>query len=201
MKNRSVHPIPPALQLRVAAVSDAESLSALSRALLEYERTLNECAGTLKPWAASPEEIRKQIRHPDTRFFVAESSGEIIGYLKAVIYGRAASVRQAGLIAWLKSLIERVARRVYNLLLQRPRPGTRVTAGYIAGAYVIPSRRGCGVGRQLMEAAEKWFDSEGLLISELHVLWNNESARRFWNEAGYEPVIMGLRKKLSRDEP
>src|SRR5581483_8846565 len=43
------------LVVRVAAPADAAALAALAREVLEYERSLNEYAGELAPWAASPE--------------------------------------------------------------------------------------------------------------------------------------------------
>ena len=48
----------------------------------------------------------------------------------------------------------------------------------------------------LVTAAEEWFRAQGLAISELHVLYANESGRQFWEEAGYQPLAMGMRKKL-----
>lgn len=189
VSHKSVH-------VRVASFSDAEALAVLSHEFLSYERSLNEFPGTLQPWAASPEELRKQLRHPDIRFFVAERGDEIVGYLKAVIYGRKATHQTLPMLPWIRSLIERAARRIYDRLTQRPRPNASLTAGYIAGAYVVPAMRHTGIGRQLIEAAEEWFYREGLPVSELHVLWNNEAARQFWQQAGYEPLVMGMRKKL-----
>ena len=50
--------------------------------------------------------------------------------------------------------------------------------------------------RALAEAAETWFSEQGLKNSELHVLFNNEAARQMWEELGYEPLALGMRKKL-----
>jgi GNAT superfamily N-acetyltransferase len=189
------------LTVRVATPGDARSLAVLSRQLLEYERSLNEAAGELTPWAASQQEIRKQILHPATRFFIAECNGpdgqrEIVGYLKASLYGLLPARSEVGTRRWLQDVIERALRRAYHVLMRRPRPSVRLTGGYIAGAFVRPDVRRNGVGQTLIAAAEEWFRAHGAAASELHVLYANDAARRFWEEAGYEPLAMGMRKKL-----
>lgn len=186
--------------VRIASAEDASSLAVLARALISHERALNEFAGELNPWAASPEELRKQLLRPGTCFFVAEMNireqHEIIGYLKAVIYGLPPDRREVGLLRWLNDKAERTARRIFDFLMRRPRPSTHLIAGYIAGAFVRPDMRRAGIGQLLVAAAEEWFRTHGVSTSELHVLAANESARQFWTEAGYQPLALGMRKKL-----
>ncbi len=184
------------LAVRRATPEDAGSLAALARQLLEYERSLNEYAGELNPWAASVDEMRKQILRPDTCFFVAEFNDEMVGYVKAVIYGLQPERREVGFFQWLESGAERTARRVFNFVTRRPRPNVQLTGGYIAGAFVRHDQRRARVGQALIGAAEDWFRSHGLVTSELHVLYANDSARQFWEQVGYAPLAMGMRKKL-----
>src|ERR1041384_3494082 len=80
-------------RLRVALPSDAAMLATLARQLLVYEHTLNESMGELTPWAASADELRKQILQPHQRFFIAERNGELLGYVKAVIRATAQTQR------------------------------------------------------------------------------------------------------------
>jgi GNAT superfamily N-acetyltransferase len=56
--------------------------------------------------------------------------------------------------------------------------------------------RRSNVGRLLVEAAEAWLHHKGIDTSELHVLCANEEAVRFWKDVGYEPLAIGMRKKL-----
>lgn len=182
--------------VRMAAPEDAGELAALARQLLEYERSLNEDAGELNPWAASIDEMRKQMLHPNTRFFVAEFNAEMVGYVKAVIYGLPPDRREVGLIPWIEAVAERAARRVFTFVMRRPRPNVQLVGGYIAGAFVRHDQRRARVGHALIHAAEDWFRSHGLVTSELHVLYANDRARRFWEQVGYEPLAMGMRKKL-----
>ncbi len=182
--------------IRAATVADAAAVAILARQLLDHELALNEYAGRLTPWAATAEELRKQILQPNTCFFIAECDGELVGYVKAVIFGRRPHRREIGHRRWLREVIEVAARRLYEFLMRRPRPNVETIGGYIAGVFVRPEARRRSLGRALIAAAEDWFRNQGIVTSELHVLYANESARRFWEKAGYQPVAMGMRKRL-----
>lgn len=184
------------LLIRAARAEDAESLAALSRELLLYEKSLNAAMGELTGWAASPEEIRKQLLRPNNRFFVAEKNSELIGYIKVMIQGRPLTRRELGFVRWLMDRLEEVARKAINFVLRRPRPNVEIIGGYIAGIYVHPQSRRSKVGRELLTAAENWMVAQSIPITELHVLYLNEAARRFWEAAGYQPLTLGMRKKL-----
>jgi ribosomal protein S18 acetylase RimI-like enzyme len=182
--------------VRAAIASDSVFLSALAHDLLLHERAINEEMGELTRWAASPEELRKQILRPNTQFFVAEKENEIIGYIKVVIHGQRLTREEIGLARWLIDGAERAARGIFDLIFRRPRPNVETEGGYIAGLYVRPEDRRGGAGRSLVAAAENWLREQGVNTSDLHVLSANEGAWRFWEEAGYEPLTMGMRKKL-----
>ncbi|MBS1787238.1 MAG: GNAT family N-acetyltransferase [Acidobacteria bacterium] len=184
------------LLIRAARDDDAEPLAALSRELLLYEKSLNEAMGELTGWAASPEEIRKQLLRPNYRFFVAEKSGELIGYIKVMIQGQMLTRRELGFARWLVDRSEQLARKAVNFLLRRPRPNVETVGGYIAGIYVHPQTRRSKIGRELLTAAENWLLAQSIPLTELHVLYINEAARRFWEAAGYQPLTLGMRKKL-----
>jgi len=182
--------------IRAARAEDAAALASLARQLLEYEKSLNEAMGELTVWAASAEEVRKQIRRPGNQFFVAERAGAVVGYIKVVVHGQRLAFDELGVTRWLVDRIEQVTRGAVNLLLLRPRPNVDAAGGYIAGAFVHPGARRLKIGRMLVAAAEDWLRSQGIASAELHVLHINESARLFWEEAGYEPLTLGMRKKL-----
>lgn len=189
------------LTIRAAVLEDDVALAELTRALLEYERTLVEPVNELSPWAASREELRKQLKLPNMRFFVAEqhlesSQRRVVGYVKALIIGKQLARGEVGVGRWVKGLIERAARWAYVSVLGRPRAAVQLERGYIAGVFVHPAARRSGVGRKLMAAAEAWFRAHGIRACELHVLEANRSGRDFWEEIGYTPVSLGMRKKL-----
>lgn len=184
------------LLIRAAQMADAATLATLSRQLLLYEKSLNDTMGDLTRWAATEAEIRKQLARPNQRFFVAETNGEVIGYLKVIVSGQQLTRKELGLSRWLFDRLETAARRVVNFLLRRPRPNVQAIGGYIAGVFVHPDARRAKVGQQLLAAAETWLRTQGITSTELHVLFINEGARKFWEEAGYEPLTMGMRKNL-----
>ena len=177
-------------------MADAAALATLTHELLIYERDVSSAPREVNPWAASLDELSKQLRLPNTRFFVAEKEQQVVGYLRAVIVGRKLPREELGWIGWLKDGIERAARWSFTFVMRRPRPAIQVESGYIAGTFVSLAARKLGIGRALATAAETWFSEQGLKNSELHVLFHNEAARQMWEELGYEPLALGMRKKL-----
>jgi len=190
-----------AFVIRPATLADAEALSDLTRALLRFERGLSEPTGEVYSWAATPDELRKQINLPTARFFVAvvsdpDGKRRVAAYIKAVIYGRHLTRAELGWLRWLSSRVEQAARRTFTLALRRPRPTVRVETGFISGTFVTPEVRRLGIGRALIAAAEEWLRGQGITTCELRVLWANEDGREFWQAIGYEPLSLGLRKRL-----
>lgn len=184
------------LLIRAAQTTDAEALAALSRQLLLYEKSLNETMGELTAWASTEAEIRKQLLRPNHQFFVAEKRGEVVGYIKVIVAGQQLAREELGMSRWMIDRVETAARNVVNFLLRRPRPNVEAIGGYIAGAFVRQDVRRAKVGQKLLAAAEDWLRAQGIASTELHVLFINEDARAFWQEAGYEPLTLGMRKKL-----
>ncbi|MFN7927299.1 MAG: GNAT family N-acetyltransferase [Blastocatellia bacterium] len=182
--------------IRSATLDDAAALARLTRELLTYERELSQTTNEVNPWAASVDELQKQLLAPNTQFFVAQFEREVVGYIRAVIVGRQLPREEIGWRRWLKDVIERLARWAFVFVMRRPRPALQVESGYIAGAFVALHARRLGIGGALARAAEQWFSEQGLKNSELHVLFHNEAARRMWEELGYEPMALGMRKKL-----
>lgn len=192
MPNENHHSV----SIRLATTADAAALAALTRELMQYERELAQETSTVNPWAATEDELRKQISLPNTNFFVAESETKIVGFLRAVVVGLELSREEIGVVGWLEAKLEKLAKWIFTKILRRPRPAVKVESGYIAGAYVQPGFRRCGIGRALATATEQWFQQQGLQHSELHVLFTNEAARAMWEELGYEPLALGMRKKI-----
>lgn len=184
------------LLIRVARATDAGALAALSRQLLLYEKSLNNTMGELTVWASSEAEIRKQLLRPNNRFFIAEKDGEVIAYVKVMVHGRQFDREELGLVRWLVDRMEVALREAVNFLLRRPRPNVEAIGGYIAGAFVRQDVRRAKVGQKLLAVAEDWLRVQGITSAELHVLFVNEEARAFWEEVGYEPLTLGMRKKL-----
>ncbi len=182
--------------VRHALKADAQAIASLAHQLLTYENSLDRSMGELTSWASSPSEILKQMRQPNLRFFVAERGGEIVGYIKVMVIGVRLSRTEIGFWRWTIGVIDQTARDIFNLIFRRPRKNVEQFGGYIAGLYVDPGVRRSGAGAQLVETAESWLRKHGIPTCDLHVLFANEAARRFWEARGYLPLAVGLRKPL-----
>ena len=81
-----------------------------------------------------------------------------------------------------------------------PRPPTMLrdsTSAYVRGIAVDDARRGSGIGRALLEAAEAWARAHGAGFIELDAHADNKDALRFYEQrAGYRPVGAILMKPL-----
>ena len=72
--------------------------------------------------------------------------------------------------------------------------------GVVSNLYVVPERRGEGVGSALLHAAEQALSSAGADAVVLEALANNDQARAFYAEHGYEPHRIECRKRLENDK-
>jgi ribosomal protein S18 acetylase RimI-like enzyme len=71
--------------------------------------------------------------------------------------------------------------------------------GVIENLYVVPDRRGEGIGTALLEAAETRLGELGADAIALDVMADNESARRFYRDRGYRPHRVELEKPAPDD--
>lgn len=69
---------------------------------------------------------------------------------------------------------------------------------YVEGWYVLPDARALGVGRALMEAAEKWAREQGFFELASDALLTNEASQAAHGALGFEEVerIVCFRKVL-----
>lgn len=70
------------------------------------------------------------------------------------------------------------------------------TRGVVSNLYVVPERRGEGVGSALLHAAEQALSSAGADAVVLEALANNDRARAFYAEHGYDIHRVELRKSV-----
>jgi aminoglycoside 6'-N-acetyltransferase I len=65
---------------------------------------------------------------------------------------------------------------------------TAAPVGFIEGWYVEESRRGAGIGQELMEAAQGWARGHGCREMASDALLDNEASLRAHSAAGFEIV-------------
>ena len=59
---------------------------------------------------------------------------------------------------------------------------------YIDEVYVVPSQRGHGVGRLLLDEIKDWAERGGAEIIRLRVLAENEAGKLFWERSGAQQM-------------
>ena len=85
-------------------------------------------------------------------------------------------------------LAAQIKRLPPHLAADRPR------VGFISELFVRPDARRRGTGRALVEAAFDWFRRADVGSIELHVLVGNAGGRRFWEELGFVPELLQMRR-------
>ncbi|MCL7417369.1 MAG: GNAT family N-acetyltransferase [Halalkalicoccus sp.] len=73
------------------------------------------------------------------------------------------------------------------------------TRGIVHNLFVVPDRRGTGVGTMLLEEAEAALLEAGVSVVALEVLAENEDAQRFYAERGYHSHRIELEKRVETD--
>ena len=70
--------------------------------------------------------------------------------------------------------------------------------GIVSNLFVVPERRGEGIGAALLAAAERELHAAGAETVALEALADNHRARQFYAERGYEPHRIELTKSLAQ---
>lgn len=73
------------------------------------------------------------------------------------------------------------------------------TRGTVHNLYVVPERRGEGIGSALLESAETELAADGADRICLEALVENEEARRFYENNGYGPHRIEFEKRVETD--
>lgn len=68
--------------------------------------------------------------------------------------------------------------------------------GYLLGIFVEKRLRGRGLGRSLLEAAEAWCRSMGLMSMTMNVGSVNEKAMALYESSGYVPQTVVMKRQL-----
>ena len=73
---------------------------------------------------------------------------------------------------------------------------TDATRGVVDNLYVLPDRRGEGVGSALLDYAEDRLRDAGADALAVEALWDNEAARRLYERRGYAPHRVTMEKPV-----
>lgn len=69
--------------------------------------------------------------------------------------------------------------------------------GYVSDLVVLPAHRGHGLGRRLLEEAERWVRSLGSKRLDIGVLSKNTGAARLYRDFGFEDFRIQMTKWLA----
>jgi ribosomal protein S18 acetylase RimI-like enzyme len=122
--------------------------------------------------AAYRHDLLERCAHTDGVIFVAEESGQVIGFVAVLAHVDS------------ESMIE--ADRDY---------------AYISDLIVLPKYRGQGVGRALMLRAESYARERGANILKVDVLTANSGAYRLYQHLGFHDHEIRLTKPLLTEIP
>ena len=74
------------------------------------------------------------------------------------------------------------------------------TRGTLSNLYVDPAYRDRGIGTALLEAVEEAFADSDAEVLTLEVLADNEDARRFYRDHGFEQFRITMARSLADDD-
>lgn len=152
-----------------------QDLQALRRQVAE----LHEAMCALDPSLPPPDEIidayfehlLQTSKSTGGTFYVAESGGEMVGYLC-----------------------------LFGLMSPSDPDEPPEPYSFVADLYVRPEFQGRGIGKSLMEIAEEHARALGASNIDLKILGSNERALAFYRSLGYEARILELRKPIPAPE-
>lgn len=151
--------------IREAVEDDVDRIGALWKKLVSYHRGLDDQL----PEAAEDGDklyarhLLNRLTDQYTHIVVAESDGEVVGFVFGIIV---------------------------DLV---PEMFIAETGGFLADIFVDEAYRGRGVGRDLVDALSKWFRERGVGYVELYVANKNGDARAFWDKMGARELMTRLR--------
>jgi ribosomal protein S18 acetylase RimI-like enzyme len=94
-------------------------------------------------------------------------------------------------------LVAREDDRIVGFVTFEPEQGgfeKRVAVGVVQNIYVVPERRGEGIGSELLARAERQLRVDGAEAITLEAMADNERARAFYRRHGYRPHRVAMRK-------
>ena len=74
------------------------------------------------------------------------------------------------------------------------------TRGFVRDLYVVPERRGAGVGGALLDAAEEELASRGVDVVAVEAMADNEDAIRLYEGRGYRPHRIEFERQVENDK-
>jgi len=68
--------------------------------------------------------------------------------------------------------------------------------GYVGGVVVLSKYRRKGIAKGLWEKLTEWFSSNGIKESQLYIVPDNNEAKGFWQDCGFNLTLERWKKRL-----
>jgi len=157
--------------VRVATVQDIEHIASMDNEMTAmHQQAWPHLFSTQPPSKQDHSHLESEIDSAESKVFVAELDGKLVGFVSIKIVGEQRSHLQPMKYAYVPSLL------------------------------VAEPNRKSGIGTKLMSAAEQWSKSQGAQEIRLTVWAFNERAMRMYNEIGYEVMTHSLGKRFTPNE-
>jgi ribosomal protein S18 acetylase RimI-like enzyme len=159
------------ITMRPGRPDDAPAVAALLVAL--HDVHVAAVPDAFRPTTLANEERRYREQHlgaPESRAFVAEADGEVVGYLW---------IR----LAMADPLDSSWPRRYAD----------------IDSLVVAKTRQGTGIGRQLLDVAHGWAKTQGVTETRLVVYAGNPAALAFYERLGYTTRARTLHRAIDAE--
>jgi ribosomal protein S18 acetylase RimI-like enzyme len=127
-------------------------------------------------------------------FRIPEDSPRSSAYLLAVIVADDAALYVAESDSTVIGVVQVGARSTPDIPLLVPR-----RYAVVETLAVLAAHRRAGVGRALMECAQRWTDEHGMTEIELNVWEFNHSAIAFYHALGYGTVRRTMHRRLGQE--
>jgi ribosomal protein S18 acetylase RimI-like enzyme len=160
----------------------------LFREQAEYQRELSPYFQLKQDidWTAK---ISSMIHQPCGAIFVCQRDAAIAGYISVRLIHEGLKRPRQSLRGWIRSF--RKAKQGGPNKVFAPR-----RYGFVEDWYLIPQLRGQGIGRQLWEAAQQWFEQINVKEVDTTVWINNEQSFQAFQRLGFHTVRVMMRKSL-----
>ena len=155
--------------IRAASIEDLSRVGTLWQELVDYHVQVDTRLPLAVPNGGQryARRLYDKLDDPYARLLVAESQGDLIGFVLGMIVDLAPDMFE------------------------------QEVSGFLADIFVKADYRHRGVGRSLVKSLEAWFAERGVRHYEWHVAAHNASALAFWRAMGGEAMMVRMRTNLN----
>ncbi len=152
---------PDELRIRAAGPGDLDVVARLLMEIMHYDAHFGAVHVRPDTACAVRESAARTLAAADPWVWLAERDGVTVGMVQA---------EPPEAASWIAAAV-------------RPQP-----AAYLGQMFVLPGRRGAGVGTALVEHLHREVDTIGAAVTLLHHAQLNPLSAPFWNRMGYRPL-------------